>query len=82
MKGYKEIDGEHKDFITALNQKSIIKIDIILLGDITKLYKDVSVNYYFEYITDTVEPFKIEFNLTSLNCSLFNTTTPYSLFII
>jgi hypothetical protein len=63
MKGYVETDGEKKDFITALNQKSIIKIDIILLDEDDKLYKDISVNYYFNYIN---EDKKIEFS-TNLN---------------
>ena len=63
MNGYVETDGEKKDFITALNQRSIIKIDIILLDEDDKLYKELSVNYYFNYIN---EDKKTEFS-TNLN---------------
>ncbi len=63
MNGYVKTDEEKKDFITALNQKSTIKIDIILLDEDDKLYKELSVNYYFNYIN---EDKKTEFS-TNLN---------------
>ena len=58
MNGYIQIDNTNYTFETALNQKSIIKIDIILLDKNDKLYHEMSVNYYYEYVTDTVESFK------------------------
>ena len=45
MKGYKIIDDEKINFVDALHQKSIIKIDIIYIDDNRALW-EISNNYY------------------------------------
>jgi hypothetical protein len=53
--GYKIIEDRKIEFITTLQQQSIIKIDIILL-DTDKLYHDISYNYYFLFKNFSTNP--------------------------
>ena len=54
LNGYKMIHNHKVKFIDALQQKSVIKIDIIYLDDI---YKEYSNNYYFIINKKSTYPF-------------------------
>ena len=55
LNGYKTIHNHRIKFTDALQQKSVIKIDIIYLED--GIYKEYSNNYYFIINQSTTNPF-------------------------
>lgn len=53
--GYQIIEDRKIEFITTLQQQSIIKIDLIIL-DVDNLYHDISYNYYFLFKNFSTNP--------------------------